>query len=366
MHMFDLFNPAALEDAVNARLVRDKPHPGGHDLRILNYTDAALYTPGAWDNPAVRVCRGLIVTTGGMVVARPWAKFFNHNQTEAGDLDYAAHVEVTDKMDGSLGIIYAVPDGTLQVATRGSFASDQAVTATRMLHDLGYADTLTVDRVTPLVEIVYPENRIVCDYNGMTDLILLGGVNIGTGAYYSPLETTLRTGWVGPRTTVFEADTLADALRIPPRAGAEGLCVRFVGASKIVKIKQADYVALHKIVTGLSERSVWENMVAGWSLAECLTGIPDELHPWVRATWDTLVANAEELAARVEATHATIVGGLPAGWSRGDYARHAKIHPELTPWLFLALDGRDPRPRILATLKPAADTKPRTFSEETA
>ena len=48
------------------------------------------------------------------------------------------------------------------------------------------------------------------------------------------------------------------------------------------KIKQDDYVALHRIVTGLSERTVWQHMTDGRPLAELLDGLPDELHTWTR------------------------------------------------------------------------------------
>lgn len=58
-------------------------------------------------NPTTRTCRGLIVhSTTGRVLARPWAKFVNHGRPEAETLDLAAPVEVTDKLDGSLGILY--------------------------------------------------------------------------------------------------------------------------------------------------------------------------------------------------------------------------------------------------------------------
>ena len=43
-----------------------------------------------------------------------------------------APVEVTDKMDGSLGILYRRPDGVCAIATRGSFASDQALEANKI------------------------------------------------------------------------------------------------------------------------------------------------------------------------------------------------------------------------------------------
>ena len=118
MHLHDLVNPRDLDAGLADRLITRREHEDGQI--ILNYSDSALYTPGAWDNPAVRQCRGIITTRHGWIVARPWAKFFNHGQPEAGDLPLDAHVEVTDKIDGSLGILHYGRDGDPRVATRGS------------------------------------------------------------------------------------------------------------------------------------------------------------------------------------------------------------------------------------------------------
>jgi RNA ligase len=86
-------------------------------------------------------------------------------------------VRVFDKMDGSLGILYPTSQG-MAVATRGSFTSEQALKATEILHEK-YPEwaQITYDwfrsnfdanwyevNYTDLVEIVYPENRIVVDY----------------------------------------------------------------------------------------------------------------------------------------------------------------------------------------------------------
>ena len=87
-----------------------------------------------------------------------------------------------------------------------------------------------------------------------------------------------------PVTDTFAYGTLAAALAAPPRPGAEGLVVRYIEQppQRLVKIKQDDYVALHRIVTGLSERTVWQHMTDGRPLAELLDGLPDELHTWTR------------------------------------------------------------------------------------
>ena len=69
-HLYDIINPGQLAQGVADKLINARE--SGDGLTILNYTDAAMYTPGAWDNPAVRACRGLIHDTAGTVLARPW------------------------------------------------------------------------------------------------------------------------------------------------------------------------------------------------------------------------------------------------------------------------------------------------------
>jgi len=363
MHINDLIDSADLERGINDKLINVRAAHDGQ--RIYNYSDAALYTPGAWDNPAVRQCRGLITDPDGFVVARPWAKFFNHGQAEAGVLDLAAPVEVTDKMDGSLGIIHIDESGNLRVASRGSFESDQAYHATDWLTARGWALT-NVDVFTPLVEIIYPANRIVCDYGDRDELVLLGGVHIATGEYYGPDATAQLVSWPGTRTEVFQYATLHDALAAPPRPGAEGLCVRYRGVPRIVKIKQDDYIALHRIVTGLSERTVWQHAIDGHPLDDLLAPLPDELHAWTRDVWQRIHTTAESILTAATDTHHGILTRLADGWTRGDYAAEAKTATGLTPYLFNLLDGRDPLPSILRTLKPAGDTRARPTSEAVA
>jgi RNA ligase len=186
----DLFPAGALDAAIEAGLVRAQTHPA-LPLTIFNYTEKCAYD-GIWSETTL-TCRGLIADcVTGEVVARPFLKFFNHGQPGAPAISLEAAVEVTDKADGSLGIIYPTPDG-YAVATRGSFASDQAIRATEMLRTRYAGWTPPADH-TVLVEIVYPENRIVIDYAGMSDLILLGAVHVPTGRTVPPAQVS----WPGP------------------------------------------------------------------------------------------------------------------------------------------------------------------------
>lgn len=354
-HISDLFDLADLAQAIGDGHVRVQVHPS-LPLKIINYTERAQYER-VWTD-VTRQCRGLIVDEHGQVLARPYAKFFNYGEHPEGSLDLAARAVVTDKLDGSLGILYPV-NGGHAIATRGSFSSDQALHATGLWQER-YAGVTTVEPgITYLFEIIYPGNRIVCDYGDLDDLVLLGGVEIATGM---PVQVS----WPGPAATVFEYASLGEALKAPPRPGAEGLVVRFPDHGQLMtKIKQSDYVALHRTVTGLNARVVWERLGDGATPAEICEGLPDEFHSWVRDVAAELTGRRDQIVALAWAEHQGIVAALPDGWTRKDYAKAAG-RSRNRAWLFLLLDERDPSDKIWRTLRPSSDARPGNYSEDTA
>jgi len=112
----------------------------------------------------------------------PFLRFFNWDQEEAPTLKLSDRVFVVDKMDGSLGILYPMPDGSLAVATRGSFTSDQAIWATNWIQAYVGPNAWAPDPdYTYLFEIIYPENRIVVDYGTREDITFLMKIHNETG-----------------------------------------------------------------------------------------------------------------------------------------------------------------------------------------
>ncbi|WP_328461876.1 2'-5' RNA ligase [Actinoplanes sp. NBC_00393] len=341
--LHDVLDPVELTSALENGHVRSQRHPS-LPLVIYNYTEACQYS-GAW-TPVTLACRGLVVSDTGRIVARPFPKFFNHDQLQE-KLDLEARVAVTDKADGSLGVIYHDGSG-YAVATRGSFASDQARHATDILRTR-YASFVPPAGLTVLVEIIYPGNRIVVDYQGLDDLVLLGTVDIATGRTSGPEAVP---DWPGPVVETFGYATLAEALAAPPRDGREGLVVHFTGTDHRVKIKYADYVRLHRLVTGLTPRTVWDVLANGGDLDALTAPLPDEFHVWVSGIAAELTATVEARAAEVEAAFAGIVAALPAGWGRKEFAA-AALRTEFRGELFLRLDGKDYRSGLWQRARPA-------------
>ena len=120
------------------------------DLILLNYTNKAVFK-NEW-NYLERVSRGLILDRGtGEIVARPFDRFFNwgeRDRTSDGHI-----VTVTEKVDGSLGILFH-HKGKYRIATRGSFDSEQAYWATEYFNSHPFPHV--PDNLTILFEIIYP------------------------------------------------------------------------------------------------------------------------------------------------------------------------------------------------------------------
>lgn len=330
-YMGELFDRGSFDAMVDAGYVRVQHHPD-LPLHIANYSEKAQYE-NCW-NPVTTHCRGLIFGDDWRIIARPYRKFFNYgDETNTGPLDLEAPVHVSDKLDGSLGISYPTPQGTA-VATRGSFTSDQALHASELLASK-YADWRPAEGWTYLWEIVYPQNRIVVDYGQLDDLILHGAVHIGTGRIVPPYTLD----WPGPKAQQFPHATLAEALAAEPRPNAEGMVVRYTDSGRMVKIKQADYVALHRIVTGLNAKTVWEWLGDGKTVGDLCATVPDDFHSWIEDVAEELREGAGEIIDAALANHARILTELTEGWSRREYAFLASQTAHLRPYLFLLLDG---------------------------
>lgn len=322
---------AEMLDAGHVRVAVD-PVTG---LRVYNYSETAQY--GRVWNDVTRVCRGLIVDRDDRVVARPFRKFFNYGEPDAPTLE--GPLTVTDKMDGSLGLLYR-HDGRLAVATRGSLRSEQAAHATGVLCDR-YRHFEPVPSWTYCFEIVYPANRIVVDYEGMDDLVLLGAVDIATGRSV-PLPTVAAT-WPGPVVETLPYTDLSQVLSAPPRDNREGFVVHApeMADDVRVKIKFPEYVRLHRIVTGLSTVVVWEHLRDGRPLADLLTGVPDELFRYVDEVAASLQAEFDASRRELDVLAASVFESLAPDAPRRELAARvmATGHP-LASLVFRIHDGK--------------------------
>lgn len=294
--------------AKDAGFISLRPHQLDADVVVANYTPAQQYR-NIWDAVTL-ASRGLIFRlSNGEIVARPFGKFFNHGDPKTDHIDTSGAIEVMDKADGSCGILYKAPDGRFSVSTRGSMHSEQAEHATALYRERYEPVWTPHEDYTFVYEIIYPDGRIVLDYKGMDDLILLGAVNKATGVSVNRAELEA-FNWPGPIIEVFEFDSYPDVFRAEQVSGREGFVVRFVDSDARIKVKFEDYLMLHRFTFDLTERRVWAILAAvetDIDIDEWLLQVPDEFTEEARGWRDNLRAAYADILSKAEAAYATHV-----------------------------------------------------------
>ncbi len=185
-HISELMNQDALEHQIVDGLIMRR-YLADTGISVLNYTTRAVFS-GQWTHET-RLSRGLVVDSDGRVLARPFEKFFDLSQIEVPP---GSHFTVTEKIDGSLGILYPTPNGW-RITTRGDPNGWQSTAATELWNER-YSDFVPPEGVTMLFEIVLPENRIVVDYGDRRELVALAAINMATGR-----DTKVPEDFPGPR-----------------------------------------------------------------------------------------------------------------------------------------------------------------------
>lgn len=267
-----------------------------YDLWILNYTPKTTYER-LWNDYSL-ACRGIVIDANGNVVARPFIKFKNYEEHDPSEIDLNDDYEIFEKMDGSLGILFYYDVAKeWMLATRGSFESEQAVEGMKILKE----KKINWDNLNPnqtyLFEIIFDSNRIVVDYKGLRDLILLVIIENKTGIEYSYDNMNRRYQSmfsIVKRYSLPKVMNLGE-LRVHEVDNKEGFVLKFANGFR-VKVKFLDYCRLHSIITNVSNVSVWEALKEGKDLTEIITNVPDEFFSYVKK----VIADLEKLYKSIE------------------------------------------------------------------
>jgi RNA ligase len=356
MHLADLLDREHLEADIASGYLRATPSQDGRVI-VYNYTEKAQYEPH-WC-AVTRNCRGLVTDPHGNLLARGFPKFFNlHDHAEGNrhglpPIPGEPPVDVAEKVDGSLGIL--VHDGEKwRIVTRGSADSEQAKYATaNLMEPLWQNGWQPEPGVSYLFEIVYPANRIVVDYGSTEELVFLAALDTETGRDVEveppPVEWAKTYG------------TDVPVHELPGQVGPEdeGYVVRWPGGLR-VKVKGAEYVRLHAIVTMVSSKTVWEHLSTGRPLDELLDRVPDEFEKWLRATINDLcgqhTALIDEACDEFRDVCRTVWGSEhpPSEIDREARKAFAAVasRSELRAALFQILDGKSPDRWAWLQIKP--------------
>lgn len=350
-----------LNELVSSGYLSCNRHPTA-DLLIWNYTPKTQFERH-W-TPETMMCRGLITDLEGSVKFRPFGKFFNVG--EEGTPLLEPPFEITEKMDGSLGILYSEPCARpyeLQrwhIATRGSFTSEQAIEATRILHEHAGPPWPIDPTATYLFEIIYPANRIVVDYGDIRALVQLAVIDTETGTDL-PISHFPTPFSVVPRYPFHDWTGVQAALDIGEH-NREGVVIRSFVDGRRAKAKLSEYVRLHKLLTGVSKRTIWDLLRKGDSLESLLDRVPDEFYVWVSG----VVREMTDEYIRIE--HYAYDRAEEARKLPNRREQAAQIKDSMCPHvIFKMLDGKPYRDDIWKLIYPAAERPfTRDRSEATA
>ncbi len=332
---------------IDAGYISKRKHPS-MDLYVANYTHNCQYDK-VW-NSETEQSRGLLFDGSGEIIARPFRKFYNYEEDFPKGKIPNESFDAFKKADGSLGILYLDHDLEFSLATRGSFESDQAKEGTKIFREK-YGLWMLQNRKffknkTVLFEIIYPENRIVIDYKGLRDTIMLAIIDNDTG---KDVSVDIEFPW----SVVEKYDGLKDlkAIKQLNSDNEEGFVIIFESGYRC-KVKFDEYMRLHRILTGINEKDIWEALKLGKGVHALVDKVPDEFYVWIKKTEAKLTAKFDEINKEVlDFVNDTKSRNFV---SRKDLAIHIQKNakPELRGSIFSAMDNKPYTDNVWELFKP--------------
>lgn len=325
-------------------------------LLVWNYTPVVQFDKLWGDYPILRLCRGLVTDLDGNIVARPYEKFYNYSEYYVSELPIGSeNITIESKLDGSLLIVFRFNDQVVY-STRGSFYSDQAIAGAKLFQSL-YSEDWIENGITYLFEFIGPENRIVVQYQD-NDIVLHGALDTHSGLDIEVEKPFHRVPSYEVKGAIFGDELYQKliSLNIPNEEGFV-LKVKEPGTPTwMCKIKFEDYCQLHKIVTGVSNKTVWEMLRDGKSFNDILGIVPDEFYNWLSSVRDDFKMKYSRIHMK---SHALYIMAKNRYSTRKEQAFFLKDKaPEYASVVFKMLDGQDYSKTIWNMLKPDKFVQP--------
>lgn len=350
---FDLY---ILNEYINNGLIQCQSHPN-LPLKIYNYTRECQYLK-KWDDITLNM-RGTILDNDGNLIARSFPKFFNYEELSPSKIPWSDnYVYVQDKEDGSLGIIFWY-EGEWIVATRGSFVSDQAIAAKKMLNKL-FNTSAFLKEVVYIVEIIYPENRIVIDY-GEDKLIFLAAHYKDIESGYSELNWMTAKGvlhasgieekYIVTTDYINVYDLDVSKLKALNLENREGYVLRFYPSNFRMKIKFEEYIRMHSLLTNFSNKDIWKSLMFGNQID--LENVPDEFDLWVKDIMYNLTNSFDKEKVYFNKIFSEFMESNSNTFTKKEYAKWVMTRPsEERSILFNLYDKKSIDELIWMKLKP--------------
>jgi len=223
-----------------------------------------LNIEGMWDEDHHLNMRG-ITFVNEKVVALPFAKFFNVGQTEeTQNLDLSNPQSIYQKMDGSLISFFFYDEYKITLKTMKSIESDVALDCNNYVIKhrpdiMGYVTRLLSFNYSPMFEYVSQKSRIVINY-GESDLYYLGSRNMETGEIVLPHDDHEINNGRSESIKLPRLLKQEDLEEFLERDDEEGVVITLKNGM-MVKMKTDTYCALHRIITEISPKRIFENIL---------------------------------------------------------------------------------------------------------
>lgn len=350
----------------------ERRHHMEFPLDLLCYSRKCVHE-NVWDK-ATSLCRGIIITRGqdgGEIVARPFEKFHNWDYDPADTAEGVFAIEmktepvVWEKMDGFMCTLYRYANKDY-IASKGSFHSIHAKWATAQIREMfGDRLPLVLGGKTLVFEGLHRDLRIVIDYKERQELVLLAVIDNETGEEYSPesLESVaMELGFNTPLNYNLTLEQARAASLGDGKCDEEGYVLTWYrrGVPPFrLKMKFIEYLRLHRMVTGVSPKRIWEVLSTDQSIE--LQEYLKQSTPWfskfvqkwinaMRAEYDRLHGEAH---TRFQCAQIMLKDDSRRNWDTPHSFRKAYAERFTTPEnkefssiLFAMLDGKQIAPVI--------------------
>ena len=137
------------------------------------------------------------------------------------------------------------------------------------------------------------QNRIVVDYGDYEGLVLLGAFNTKSGVEITQTELQKLDGFEIVTRYKTWGETF-DLLKDEISKDKEGYVIRFKNGFRL-KVKGDEYKRLHRILTNISNRDIWEYLKDDKSFDEILDRVPDEFYGWVKETIKSIMTQYHKI-----------------------------------------------------------------------
>lgn len=136
------------------------------------------------------------------------------------------------------------------------------------------------------------KNRIVVDYGDLRDLVLLGVIYTKTGVELPHDVMKNRYSAMFSIVKKYQFPKVSNLLELKKTEleNKEGFVIRFNNGFR-VKLKFDEYIRLHRILTNVSTKTIWEHLSGGLGLDDLLDKVPDEFYNWLNLVVKGLETN---------------------------------------------------------------------------